>query len=113
MFVVTVGIGVAAVAAIALAPAYASSLRLRGSAALGVALVAGAVGIAAVCAMSQTGHSLFLAAFILLLAGALLVLADNEDEPPDNRRDDPPWWPEFESGFRAYERRCRRPAGTR
>ena len=119
-FVLTLILGVAVVTAISLSPLYARQLRHRRSDPLGLALVLGAVGLAAIAAAAPAGaagieRALFPCAFVLLLAGALLLLGDQPDGryEGDDSDSDPPWWPEFESGFRSYARHRREPVAGR
>jgi hypothetical protein len=117
MFLLILAFGLAVVAAISLSPLYARRLRLARSAPLGTALVLAAIAVAAVSAAAPrhvggTGRELFLGAFFLLLFGSLLLIADDEPGGEDGGGE-PPWWPEFESSFRRYAARSRRPISGR
>jgi hypothetical protein len=112
MFLLTLSCGVAAVVAVALSPVYVQLLRIASQPRVGGALVASSAGLALVAVLHRQhpdGRLLFLAVFALFLTGALLLVADGGDDDGDDGRDEPPWWPEFESDFRRYAARPRRP----
>lgn len=111
MFLLTLTCGIAAVVAVALAPLYVGRLPVAPAPRLGAALVTSSALLALVAVVHPRhpdGRLVFLGAFALLLAGALLVLADERDDGDDDAGE-PPWWPEFESDFRRYAARPRRP----
>jgi hypothetical protein len=114
MFPLTIAFGLAVVVAICVSPLFAPRLRRMHSGRLGAAFVICSVGVVLVALARRThpdSRMLFLGAFAALLVGAILLLADDQTDGDDGYgdADDPPWWPEFESSFRRYAARSRRP----